>query len=159
MKHTIIATAISTALLFTATLQAAKADTWVFKDMQRPNGHERSMAAKRADARKCGADRSGRSFSDARAPDMQSCMFAFGWALDHVIPDPPSRQARASVAKDTSPSPQIDNSSNDDWVQRQQDQDNLQQMLNTQQMINDQQRVNDQMMQDQTQQMINMNNQ
>jgi hypothetical protein len=32
-------------------------------------------------------------------------------------------------------------------------------MLNTQQMINDQQRVNDQMMQDQTQQMINMNNQ
>jgi hypothetical protein len=32
-------------------------------------------------------------------------------------------------------------------------------MLNTQQMINTQQTANDQMMQDQTQQMINMNNQ
>jgi hypothetical protein len=160
MKHTIIATAISTALLFTGTLQAAKADTWVFKDMQRPNGHDRSLAIKRADARKCGADRSGRSFSDTRAHNMQDCMFALGWTLDHVIPDPPSPHARASVANDSSPSPPIDTSSNDDWVRRQQDQDNLQQMLNTQQMINDQQMMNNQMMQDQTQQMINnMNNQ
>ena len=155
MKHTIIATAISTALLFTGTLQAAKADTWVFKDMQRPNGHERSMAAKRADGRKCGADRGGRSFSDARAPDMQSCMSTYGWALDHVIPDPPSRHARASVADDYSPSPQIDNSSNDDWVRRQQDQDNLQQMINNQQMLDSQQMQNDQMFQQQQQQMIN----
>jgi len=44
-------------------------------------------------------------------------------------------------------------------VRRQQDQDNLQQMLNTQQMINDQQMQNDQMFQQQQQQMINdMNN-
>ena len=50
-------------------------------------------------------------------------------------------------------------SSNDDMVRRQQDQDNLQQMLNTQQMINDQQMQNDQMFQQQQQQMINdMNN-
>src|ERR1700737_3802233 len=94
MKHTIIATAISTALLFTGSLQAAKADTWVCKDMLRPNGHERSMSAKRADARKCGADRSGRSFSDTRAPNMQSCMFNHRWTLSQIIPDPPSRHAR-----------------------------------------------------------------
>jgi hypothetical protein len=156
MKHTIIATAISTALLFTGSLQAAKADTWVFKDMLRPNGHERSMSAKRADARKCGADRSGRSFSDTRAPNMQSCMFNHRWTLSQIIPDPPSRHARVP---DNDYSPPVDNSSAfDDSAQRQFEQ--TQQMLNTQQMINDQQMVNNQMMQDQTQQMINnMNNQ
>jgi excinuclease UvrABC ATPase subunit len=55
--------------------------------------------------------------------------------------------------------PPVDNSSSDEMVRRQQDQDNLQQMLNTQQMINDQQMQNDQMFQQQQQQMINdMNN-
>ena len=64
------------------------------------------------------------------------------------IPDPPTRHARSS--NDTYSAP-VDNSSNDDWVRRQQDQDNLQQTLNTQQMINDQQMQNDQ----QQQQIIN----
>ena len=83
-------------------------------------------------------------------------MLARGWVLDHVIPDPPPRHARTSDDSDTAP---VDNSANDDWVRRQQDQDNLQQMLNTQQMINNQQMLNDQMFQQQQQQMINdMNN-
>jgi hypothetical protein len=143
-------------LILSGMLTAAHADTWVMRDTLRPNGHERSMAAKRADARKCGAARSGRSFNDATAPNMQQCMLARGWALDHIIPDPPSRHARSS---DDSYTPPADNSSNDDWVQRQQDQDNLQQMLNTQQMLNNQQMQNDQMFQQQQQQMINdMNN-
>jgi hypothetical protein len=137
-------------------LTAAHADTWVMRDTLRPNGHERSMAAKRADARKCGAPRSGRSFNDATAPNMQQCMLARGWVLDHVIPDPPSRHARSSDDSYTAP---VDNSTNDDWVRRQQDQDNLQRMLNTQQMINNQQMQNDLMFQQQQQQMINdMNN-
>jgi hypothetical protein len=67
--------------------------------------------------------------------------------------------ARTSVAGDDSPSPQIDTSANDDMVRRQQDQDNLQQMINNQQMINDQQMLNDQMFQQQQQQMINNMNQ
>jgi hypothetical protein len=143
-------------LILGGMLTAAHADTWVMRDTLRPNGNERSMAAKRADARKCGAARSGRSFSDTAAPDMQQCMRARGWVLDHVIPDPPSRHARSS---DYSYTPPVDNSSNDDWVRRQQDQDNLQQMINTQQMINNQRMQNDQMFQQQQQQMINdMNN-
>jgi len=137
---------LATTLIFGGMLSAAHADTWVFRDTLRPNGHERSMAAKRADGVKCGAARDGHSFNDAKAPNMQQCMSARGWALDHVIPDPPVRHARSSTH--TAP---VDNSSNDDWVRRQQDQDNQQQMLNTQQMINNQQMQNDQ----QQQQIIN----
>ena len=78
------------------------------------------------------------------------------WVVDHVIPDPPSRHARNFRHND---GPSVDNSSSDDWAQRQRDQDNTQQMLNTQQMINNQQMQNDQMFQQQQQQMINdMNN-
>jgi hypothetical protein len=143
-------------LILGGMLTAAHADTWVMRDTLRPSGNERSMAAKRADARKCGAARSGRSFSDTAVPDMQQCMLARGWVLDRVIPDPPSRHARSSGDSYTPP---VDNSSNDDWVRRQQDQDNLQQMISTQQMTNDQQMQNDQMFQQQQQQMINdMNN-
>ena len=155
MKRTMIARALSTTLLLVGMLRAAHADTWVFRDTLRPNGHDRSMEAKRADGRKCGASRSGRSFSDAAAPNMRECMFVRGWALDHIIPDPTSLHARAGGSGDDSPSPPIDTSSNDDMVRRQQDQDNLQQMINNQQMINDQQMLNDQMFQQQQQQMIN----
>jgi hypothetical protein len=157
MKRTMIARALSTTLLLVGMLRAAHADTWVFRDTLRPNGHDRSMAAKHADGRKCGASRSGRSFSDAAAPNMRQCMLVRGWALDHIIPDPLS--VRARVPGDDAPSPQIDTSSNDDMVRRQQDQDNLQQMINNQQMINDQQMLNDQMFQQQQQQMINNMNQ
>jgi uncharacterized low-complexity protein len=162
MKRTMIARALSTTLLLVGMLRAAHADTWVFRDTLRPNGHDRSMAAKRADGRKCGASRSGRSFSDAAAPTMRECMFVRGWALDHIIPGPPSVRARVSgddaSSPQDAPSSQIDSSSNDDMVRRQQDQDNLQQMINNQQMINDQQMLNDQMFQQQQQQMIdNMN--
>jgi hypothetical protein len=145
--------AIGAVLMLGSALSAARADTWVFRDNLRPNGHDRSMAAKRADARKCGANRSGRSFSDASAPDMRDCMFARGWVLDHVIPDPPSVQANNPGNADDSPP--VDNSSNDDWVQRQRDQDNLQDMINNQQMLNSQQMQNDQMFQQQQQQMNN----
>jgi hypothetical protein len=131
-------------LILGGMLTAAHADTWVMKDTIRPNGHERSMAAKHADARKCGAAHGGQSFNDAAAPNMQQCMLAHGWVLDHVTPDPVTRHARRSN-DDNAPS--VDNSSNDDWVRRQQDQDNTQQMLNTQQMINDQQMQNNQQQQ------------
>jgi hypothetical protein len=143
---------LATTLVLGGMLTVAHADTWVFRDTLRLNGHERSMAAKRADGVKCGAARGGHSFSDAKAPDMQQCMSARGWALDPVIPDPPRRHARSSSDAYNAP---VDNSSNDDWVRRQQDQDNTQQMLNTQQMINNQQMQNDQMSGQQQQQMIN----
>jgi hypothetical protein len=152
MKRTMIARALSTTLLLVGMLRAAHADTWVFRDTLRPNGHDRSMAAKRADGRKCGASRSGRSFTDAAAPNMRECMFVRGWALDHIIPGPPSVYAGGSGGD--APSPEIDTSANDDMVRRQQDQDNLQQMINDQQMLNDQM-----FQQQQQQQMINNMNQ
>jgi hypothetical protein len=147
MKREIVAAT----LILGGMLNAAQADTWVFRDTLRPGGHDRSMAAKQADGRKCGTVRG--SFKDGTG--FEPCMAARGWVLDHVIPDPPSRHAR--FRHDNGPS--VDNSSNDDWAQRQRDQDNTQQMLNTQQMINNQQMQNDQMFQQQQQQMINdMNN-
>jgi hypothetical protein len=152
MKRTITATILSATLILGGMLSAAHADTWVFRDTLRPNGHDRSMAVKRADGRKCGTSH---DMFTAVAP-FEQCMLARGWTLDHVIPDPPSIQARSTGSDDYSPP--IDNSSNDDWVARQRDQDNLQQMINTQQMVNDQQMQNDQMFQQQQQQMINNNN-
>jgi hypothetical protein len=146
---------LGTILILSGMLTSASADTWVFRDIQRPQGHDRNMAVKRADGRKCGARHN--AFKDADVAAFQSCMAARGWTLDHIIPDPAPRVAHGS--NDDS-SPPIDNSSNDDWVRRQQDQDNLQQMLNTQQMINNQQMLNDQQFQQNQQQMINnMNNQ
>ena len=145
--------AAATMLILGGLLNTARADTWVFKDTLRPNGHDLGMAAKRADGRRCGALPGGRSFNDSDAPHMRECMAQRGWALDHVIPDPPSVHVRRNT-QDDAPPPQIDNSINDDHA-RQRDQDNLQQMLNTQQMINDQQMQNDQMFQQQQQQMIN----
>jgi hypothetical protein len=144
MKRTIIATV----LILGGLLNAAQADTWVFKDIQRPNGHDRSMAAKRADGRKCGALPGGRSFVDADAPNLRDCMFARGWALDHIIPDPPSAHAHAYGAAGHSPA-LIDNSIDDDH-RRQRDLDNTQQMLNQQNFFN-QQATDNQQMQDQQQ--------
>ena len=138
---------LAATLILGGMLTAAHADTWVFKDTLRPGGHERSMAAKRADGVKCGAARNGRSFTDAKAPNMRQCMSAHGWTLDHVIPDPPTRHARSSKGNYAP----ADNSANDDGVRRQQDQDNLQQSINTQQMLNNQQMQNDQ----QQQQIVN----
>jgi hypothetical protein len=149
MKRAVIAAT----LIFGGMLSAAHADTWVFRDTLRPGGHDRGMAAKRADGRKCGTV--GGSFKDGTG--FEPCMAARGWVLDHIIPDPPSVYARRGSGSDYSRP--VDNSSNDDSVQRQRDQDNTQQMLNTQQMINDQQMQNDQNFQQQQQQMINdMNN-
>jgi len=72
----------------------SEADTWIFKDVLRPEGHSRSFKVKIADAQKCGAV--GSSFSDEVLPNMQPCMLAHGWALDRVIADPVSRSSRRS---------------------------------------------------------------
>jgi len=142
MKRTII----GTMLILGATLTAAHADTWVFRDTLRPNGHDRSMAAKRADGRRCGTSHD--MFTDG--PSFEKCMLARGWAFDHVIPDPPTIHVHGPSYD---PGPSIDNSSNDDWVARQRDQDNMQQMINQQQQNDIQQMNTDQF--NQQQQIIN----
>ena len=90
---------LATMLILGGMLTAVHADTWVFTDTLRPDGHQRSMAAKRADGRKCGAERGGRSFHDATAPNMQQCMLAHGWALDHIISDSPPLPGTPSKTK------------------------------------------------------------
>ena len=77
-------TILGTVLILGGALNAARADTWVFRDTLRPNGHDRGMAAKRADGRKCGLTRQN-MFSDGDA--FLRCMQTYGWALDHIVPD------------------------------------------------------------------------
>ncbi|KJC59396.1 hypothetical protein UP10_17970 [Bradyrhizobium sp. LTSPM299] len=45
MKEKLLATALSATMLFAASLRTANAETWVSKDILRPHGHDRSMAA------------------------------------------------------------------------------------------------------------------
>jgi hypothetical protein len=149
MKRTIAGTMLGAILIWGGVLNAAHADTWVFRDALRPNGHDRTMAAKQADGRKCGLSRN--TFKDG-SPFVQ-CMTTRGWVLDHIIPDPPAVHARVRNGG-YDQAPPIDNSIDDDH-RRQRDQDNTQQMLNQQNFINNQQMNNDMQAQQQQQQMIN----
>lgn len=60
---------------------AAHADTAVFRDVLKPNGHARSQAAKLADGKSCGASADG----GVRIimPVFEKCMRGKGWVLDH----------------------------------------------------------------------------
>ncbi len=85
---------LGTILILSGMMNAASADTWVFRDIQRPNGHDRSMAVKLADGRKCGARNN--AFKDENVSAFQSCMAARGWTLDYVVPERP-RALRAWI--------------------------------------------------------------
>ena len=92
--------AAATVMLTVLSLSAAQADSYHFKDVLRPNGHARSLSAKLADGRSCGA--SGSRFSgDVTA--FKQCMRAHGWVVDHYTPDPKPR-----VRAGQSPSTYID---------------------------------------------------
>ena len=69
MNTKIVATAIGSTLLFTCRMRSASADTWMFRDISHPHGHERALRAKLADAHKCGAI--GHAFSEAAVPNTQ----------------------------------------------------------------------------------------
>jgi hypothetical protein len=73
-----------TVVIFGGMLGVASADTDIFRDTLRPGGHDRSLAAKFADGRKCGASRQN-TFTDSAA--FQQCMQSRGWVLDHVVAD------------------------------------------------------------------------
>jgi hypothetical protein len=78
MKRTVIAT-----MLLLGAVVIAHADAWTFKDVSRPHGSERDIAAKRADARRCGSS-DGLSFYTVDASRFKKCMRGRGWALDHI---------------------------------------------------------------------------
>jgi hypothetical protein len=71
----------------------AAAETDIYKDVKRPNGHVRSMAAKRADIRACGAIN---GVSDRDFPKSDACMRAHGWVIARVVPDTTSSRRRWS---------------------------------------------------------------
>jgi hypothetical protein len=87
------------AVLTVLSLNAAHADDIAyFKDMQKPGGHARSMAAKLADARACGV--SGGVITGLM-PAFQKCMSGRGWALDHYGPDPATPRPRDTAVNFT----------------------------------------------------------
>jgi hypothetical protein len=81
LRRSVATGAILTALSFSA---AQAGDTAFFRDVLKPNGHERTAAARLADGRACGAapDRTIRFM-----PTFQTCMSGKGWVLDHYAPD------------------------------------------------------------------------
>ncbi|HEX3937373.1 MAG TPA: hypothetical protein VHX43_07695 [Xanthobacteraceae bacterium] len=88
-------TVAATAILMALSLQAAAADDIAyFKDVLDPGGHARTMTAKVADARACGA--SGRRIT-VLMPAFENCMSGRGWALDHYGSDPASTRPRGTV--------------------------------------------------------------
>jgi hypothetical protein len=85
----------ATAILMALSLNAASAnDAAYFKDVQKPGGHARSMAAKLADGRACGVSD---DTITVLMPAFQACMSARGWALDHYGPDPSQPRPRATT--------------------------------------------------------------
>jgi hypothetical protein len=100
---TIKSLAAASIILLAATAGAAAgqsySDTYVMKDVRSPPGHARSLAAKLADARACGASRDA-VVSDANLPAALDCMNARGWAVARVVPNESARPAAPSSASD-----------------------------------------------------------
>jgi len=87
-QRTILAAA--TAAICTALCaSAAHADTAVFRDVLKPNGHARSRAEKLADGATCGM--SPKHGISVIMPVFNKCMAAKGWVFDHFQPDPKAR--------------------------------------------------------------------
>jgi hypothetical protein len=83
LRRLAVATAlVSAPILFS--LQAAQAETHIFKDALRPGGVERSAAQKDADGRACGLRADG-TFTNV--PAFEKCMRAHGWVLAGVKAD------------------------------------------------------------------------
>jgi hypothetical protein len=81
MKRLVIAT-----ILVLSAAASAGAETYVYKDTLRPNGHERDMAAKKADARSCGAI----NWTVRHDwPEFNQCMQTHDWVVGYVKPNTP----------------------------------------------------------------------
>ena len=72
----------------------ALAASYHLKDVLRPGGHARSLAAKFADGRSCGA--TGDHVLVSKAAAFKDCMRTHGWVVDKYTPDPTPRTAQRS---------------------------------------------------------------
>jgi hypothetical protein len=84
------------AAMFCAALSAgaARADTAVFRDVLKPNGHARSQAQKLTDGAACGASAHGAV--RVIMPVFEKCMRTRGWVFDHYRPAASSRPRRGT---------------------------------------------------------------
>jgi hypothetical protein len=71
------------ALAGAAPALSAPTETYSYKDIQRPNGHERGRIAKIADAKACGASKDLILPTDVTK--FNACMQAHGWAFDSSV--------------------------------------------------------------------------
>jgi hypothetical protein len=85
LRRSVMTTAMLMAFSLCGVLSAAAAETTVYRDVRKPNGQERDMAAKRADFAACGHPV---WVADRDFPKFRACMRAHGWVIDHVVPDP-----------------------------------------------------------------------
>jgi hypothetical protein len=84
VRRCVMTTAMLIAFSLGGALSAVAAETTVYRDVRKPNGQERNMAAKRTDFAACGHPV---WVSDHDFPKFRTCMRAHGWVIDHVIPD------------------------------------------------------------------------
>jgi hypothetical protein len=67
-------------------LSASQTETYVYKDIKRPAGHDRSRMIRRADALSCGASKD--FYLPPDVARFNACMYDHGWALDHAVQAP-----------------------------------------------------------------------
>src|SRR5215469_3817402 len=65
-------------------------DKVTFRDVLKPNGHERSKSEKLADGNACGTTGPTHTVTTTM-PVFEKCMREKGWVLDHYSPDPSVR--------------------------------------------------------------------
>ena len=92
MKHGIV---VSVMLLAGVVNAQADTQTYMFKDVLRPQGHERSAAVRHADGRACGV--SANLDMPNNLPAFERCMAARGWRFDHVATTPSPSERPVSV--------------------------------------------------------------
>ena len=84
------AIALSGALILLGIVGASAADTFKFTDVRGVHGQARGMAAKSADALKCGWTKDDRIVWSV--PAMEKCMLSRGWEMTQYTPDPSGSQ-------------------------------------------------------------------
>jgi hypothetical protein len=82
LRRELMLAALVAAFAF-GTTNEARAEIDHYRDVLRPHGHARSLAAKQADMRACGAVNGIVFDSDFRRAN--ACMNAHGWVIDRIV--------------------------------------------------------------------------
>jgi hypothetical protein len=97
VARTIVAAVVVCALGLAGSTSAS-ADTHLYRDALRPNGHARTTAQKFADFRACGY-RKGTYVTDSEAARIDACMRSRGWTLDRVVESRPGMRSIRSFGQ------------------------------------------------------------